>query len=141
MLLTFNTTGDGEPKYGHSADRQLSFVYQHLDHMAAAAIDSPVKYLTKKMSASEKFAFYNEYNLRKKDPAIGVSLALIVGGLGIHRFWLGEMKAGFTYLIFCWTIIPIFFAIVDAACMGDMCRKHNNQVAKELYSNIKSLTP
>ena len=104
-------------------------------------MSSPVKYLTKKMSASEKFAFYNVYNLRKKETAIGVTLALVLGGLGIHRFWLGETKAAFTYLIFCWTILPIFFAIVDAACMGDICRKHNNQIAKELHDNIKTLTP
>ena len=104
-------------------------------------MESSLHYLTKKMSHSEKFAFYNEYNLRKRDTAIGVSLALLLGGIGIHRFWLGQTKAGVTYLIFCWTIIPIFFAIVDATCMGDMCRKYNNRIAKEIYENIGKIAP
>lgn len=40
-------------------------------------------------------------------------LALFLGGLGIHRFYLGQAKLGLLYLLFCWTFIPAFIAVID----------------------------
>jgi TM2 domain-containing membrane protein YozV/RNA polymerase subunit RPABC4/transcription elongation factor Spt4 len=33
-------------------------------------------------------------------------LAIFLGGLGVHKFYLGSILLGFIYLIFCWTFIP-----------------------------------
>ncbi|MEY2669772.1 MAG: hypothetical protein RLZZ577_88 [Bacteroidota bacterium] len=41
-------------------------------------------------------------------------LALFLGGLGIHKFYLGRGGAGFLYLIFCWTLVPAVIAFFDA---------------------------
>ena len=40
-------------------------------------------------------------------------LALILGGLGIHKFYLGKGGQGILYLIFCWTWIPSIIAFVE----------------------------
>src|SRR5690348_3413444 len=40
-------------------------------------------------------------------------LALFLGGLGIHRFYLGQWW-GIFYLLFCWTLIPSLVAFVEA---------------------------
>lgn len=40
-------------------------------------------------------------------------LAFFLGGLGIHRFYLGQNGMGILYLIFCWTFIPAFIAFLD----------------------------
>ncbi|MDW9381371.1 TM2 domain-containing protein [Chryseobacterium sp. JV558] len=40
-------------------------------------------------------------------------LAFFLGGLGIHRFYLGQNVMGILYLIFCWTFIPALIAFVD----------------------------
>jgi TM2 domain-containing membrane protein YozV len=51
-------------------------------------------------------------------------LALLLGGLGVHKFYLGRGGQGVLYLIFCWTFIPaaiafiegiIYFTMTDAA--------------------------
>ncbi len=42
-----------------------------------------------------------------------VLLTFFFGGLGVHRFYLGEDFKGFLYLIFCWTLIPCIFALID----------------------------
>ena len=42
-----------------------------------------------------------------------VLLTFFFGGLGVHRFYLGEDFKGFLYLIFCWTLIPCLFALID----------------------------
>jgi TM2 domain-containing membrane protein YozV len=40
-------------------------------------------------------------------------LALFLGGLGIHRFYLGQNIMGLFYLLFCWTFIPLLIATID----------------------------
>lgn len=41
-------------------------------------------------------------------------LAFFLGGLGVHRFYLGQTGLGILYLVFCWTFIPMVVAFVDA---------------------------
>lgn len=41
-------------------------------------------------------------------------LALLLGGLGIHKFYLGKGGQGILYLIFCWTGIPSIIAFIEA---------------------------
>ncbi|UHO38416.1 TM2 domain-containing protein [Chryseobacterium capnotolerans] len=40
-------------------------------------------------------------------------LAFFLGGLGIHRFYLGQNVMGILYLVFCWTFIPALIALFD----------------------------
>jgi TM2 domain-containing membrane protein YozV len=44
---------------------------------------------------------------------VAALLALFLGGLGVHRFYLGRAGSGFLYLIFFWTLIPALFALVE----------------------------
>lgn len=48
-----------------------------------------------------------------KSKSTTVLLAFFLGGLGIHRFYLGQSGKGILYLIFCWTLIPAFIALID----------------------------
>lgn len=41
-------------------------------------------------------------------------LAICLGGIGIHKFYLGQNGQGILYLLFCWTGIPMFIAFVEA---------------------------
>ena len=40
-------------------------------------------------------------------------LALLLGGIGIHKFYLGKIGAGIMYLLFCWTGIPALIAFIE----------------------------
>ncbi|AWM15324.1 hypothetical protein DI487_10115 [Flavobacterium sediminis] len=42
-----------------------------------------------------------------------VLLAFFLGGVGIHRFYLGQTFVGILYLLFCWTFIPTIIALFD----------------------------
>jgi len=48
-----------------------------------------------------------------KSKSTTVLLAFFLGGLGIHRFYLGQNGMGILYLIFCWTFIPALIALFD----------------------------
>jgi TM2 domain-containing membrane protein YozV len=39
--------------------------------------------------------------------------ALVLGGLGIHKFYLGKPVQGVLYLLFCWTFIPSVIAFIE----------------------------
>lgn len=40
-------------------------------------------------------------------------LAFFLGGFGVHKFYLGKIGQGFSYLIFCWTFIPSIIAFIE----------------------------
>jgi len=40
-------------------------------------------------------------------------LALFLGGLGAHKFYLGNIVLGIIYLVFCWTFIPSIIALIE----------------------------
>lgn len=48
-----------------------------------------------------------------KNRGIAIVLALFLGGLGIHRFYVGQVAWGFVFLFFWWTFIPVFFSLID----------------------------
>lgn len=39
--------------------------------------------------------------------------ALLLGGLGVHKFYLGRVGQGILYLLFFWTFIPALIALVE----------------------------
>lgn len=72
-----------------------------------------------------------------KNRGIAVVLALFLGGLGIHRFYIGQIGWGFVFLIFSWTIIPVIFGFIDALrywLMGEVEFHHR-------YSSMPSFPP
>ena len=48
-----------------------------------------------------------------KDKSVAGILALLVGGLGIHKFYLGKIGNGIMYLCFCWTGIPAIIGLIE----------------------------
>lgn len=50
----------------------------------------------------------------KHNKYIAAVLALLLGGLGIHKFYLGQIGIGIVYLLFSWTFIPMIIALVEA---------------------------
>ena len=51
-------------------------------------------------------------NTTKNRVAAGV-LALFLGGLGIHKFYMGKTGQGILCLVFCWTCIPAIIGLVE----------------------------
>ena len=49
-----------------------------------------------------------------KNKTTAALLALFLGGLGMHKFYLGKWVWGIVYLLFCWTFIPSLVSLVEA---------------------------
>ena len=39
--------------------------------------------------------------------------AILLGGLGIHKFYLGRIGQGIIYLLLCWTFIPSVIGVIE----------------------------
>jgi len=48
-----------------------------------------------------------------KSRIVAAILAIFFGIFGVHKFYLGQAGQGVLYLIFCWTMIPLFMGIID----------------------------
>ena len=48
-----------------------------------------------------------------KSKTTAAVLAFFLGGIGIHRFYLGQGGLGIAYLVFCWTLVPAIIAFID----------------------------
>ncbi len=49
----------------------------------------------------------------EKSRVVAAVLAILLGGLGVHKFYLGNTGLGILYLVFCWTFIPAILGIVE----------------------------
>ncbi len=38
---------------------------------------------------------------------------ILLGGIGIHKFYLGKIGWGIVYLLFCWTGIPSIAGLIE----------------------------
>lgn len=53
----------------------------------------------------------------QKSKMVAFLLAIFLGGLGIHHFYMGNSVRGLLYLMFCWTLIPSLIALFDAVVL------------------------
>lgn len=50
----------------------------------------------------------------KKSRTVAAILALLVGGLGAHHFYLNNIALGIVYVVFCFTLIPALISFIEA---------------------------
>lgn len=62
-------------------------------------------------------------------------LALAIGGIGIHKFYLGTWGWGILYIVFVWTYVPLIVSFIEGImllCMTD--EKFNEKYNRENVS-------
>ncbi len=56
----------------------------------------------------------------RKDKNVAALLALFFGGIGAHKFYLGQPGWGIVYLLFFWTFIPSIAAVIEFILLAVM---------------------
>ncbi len=70
-----------------------------------------------------------------KNRYIAALLAFFLGGLGVHKFYLGKWT-GVIYLLFCWTYIPSIIALIE----GILYLTKGEEAFNEKYNGINPAT-
>ena len=76
-----------------------------------------------------------------KSKAVAVLLALFLGGIGMHKFYLGKPLWGIIYLVFCWSYIPSIISFVEGIIY--LCTSENEfqaKYGKEVQTQNKAFT-
>ena len=61
-----------------------------------------------------------------KDKTTAALLGIFLGGIGIHRFYLGQGGMGVLCILFCWTFIPAFVGFIDGIIFLTMSDENFN---------------
>tara|TARA_B100000965_G_C18963776_1_gene486680 strand:- start:69 stop:413 length:345 start_codon:yes stop_codon:yes gene_type:complete len=105
------------------------------------------KTYTEGFSNDEKLQFQTLFTSRERTSGMGIVLALLLGGLGAHKFYLKDQTQGIVYAL-CGTvgwflIIPpiviIILCIIDACRMSGDVVKFNNSLARDIKEELEAL--
>ena len=66
------------------------------------------------------------YQPANKSKGIAILLCLFLGGIGAHHFYLGHTIRGLFYLLFFWTLIPLFLSLIDLFLLIVLTEKWHN---------------
>jgi TM2 domain-containing membrane protein YozV len=88
------------------------------------------------MNDQQRGWFYAEYERARKDEVVGVLIAIFLGGLGIHHFYLRRDGLGILYLLFSWTGIPMIIGWIETFFMPGRVRQYNVMQAMFISSQI-----
>jgi len=91
------------------------------------------------MSTEQRVLFASQLAQTQKNRTTGLLLALFLGGVGAHKFYMGKTGQGVLYLIFCWTFLPALVALVEVFLMGGRIDRYNERAATDLAGRILTL--
>jgi len=92
-------------------------------------------------SPNQQAMFYQQYEAGRRDEVVGILLALFLGGIGMHHFYLRRNGLGILYILFCWTGIPSFIALIECFFMPGRVRNFNAIQAASLAAMLGMQLP
>ena len=93
------------------------------------------------MTEQQRMMFMGQLSGVKKSGTAGVLLALFLGALGAHHFYLGRNGTGLLYLCFCWTFIPGVIALFECFLMPERVRRYNDEKATQIAQYVTAAFP
>lgn len=99
--------------------------------------DQIVAQMLKELPTDKQTLFIMQYNNARKNPNTAVLLAALLGGVGAHKFYMGQAGLGVLYLLFSWTYIPMIVGVVEAFSIKKRVREYNAQKALEIAQFLK----
>lgn len=73
--------------------------------------DEKLKIEEQEQYRAEVRSKYGRTNSKSK--GLAIFLAIVLGGIGAHKFYLGKPGWGVMYLLFSWTGIPMVVGIIE----------------------------
>lgn len=96
--------------------------------------------LQKDMTDSQRMMFQSELSKVRKNRTTALLLTLFLGGIGAHRYYMGQIGLGVAYTLFCWTFIPGIIAFIELFLIMGRVDRYNEQMSQEIATKVKVLT-
>jgi len=101
--------GDSNPNNSKFCQRCGS----QFEKKEAPPISQPAPEAPPRAETFTQVPYQPNYDHPPKDRMVAGILALLLGGFGIHKFYLGNIGAGLLYLCFSWTMIPEIIGFIE----------------------------
>jgi len=93
--------------------------------------------LTATFDCSQQKFFQAEYGRRRRSPAVALALCLTLGAFGAHEFYMGRLRSAVLRLLFCWTLIPLLLALLEASFLTQRVHAYNARMAHTLAEIVE----
>lgn len=103
--------------------------------------DENIARMVNALPQDKRTPFLMQLNTVKKNPTTAVLLALFLGGVGAHKFYLGQTGLGIVYLLFSWTTIPGWIGLIEAFSLSGKTAQYNEKKAQEFYQMYTGTYP
>jgi TM2 domain-containing membrane protein YozV len=100
----------------------------------------PYGRLGPKLTPQQQQFFQREYSKQSRNPSKAFILALLLGGFGAHRFYLGQRSWGITYLLFCWTLIPLVASWVECFSIRERIENRNKEIEQQIIQTMNIIS-
>jgi len=95
--------------------------------------------LQKDMTDSQRMMFQSEIGKSRKNRTTALLITLFFGGLGGHRYYMGQVGMGILYTVFCWTFIPAIIAFIELFLIMGRVDRYNEQLSQEVATKVRML--
>ena len=110
------------------------------DKTMTRTIDLDELMMQRDMTDSQRLLFQSELNKVRKNRTTALFLALLLGGVGAHRFYMGQIGLGLVYTLLSWTFIPGIVALVELFFIQKRVDGYNEKMAQDIARKVKALT-
>lgn len=110
------------------------------DKTTSRAIALDELMLQRDMTDSQRLLFQSEINKVRKNRTTALLLTLLLGGIGAHRYYMGQIGLGLLYTLFSWTFIPGIVALIELVLIQRRIDHYNEQMAQEVAVKVRLLT-
>jgi len=93
-----------------------------------ATLTTPLAQLGTNFTPQQKLFFQQEYDKVSRNPSTALVLALLLGGVGAHRFYLRQLGWGIAYIVFSWTFIPVIVALGECFVIKKRTERYNEDL-------------
>ena len=94
----------------------------------------------KDMTDSQRMMFQSETTKVRKNRTTALLLALFLGGIGAHHYYMGKVGLGILYSVFFWTFIPAIVAFVELFLIMKRVDRYNEGMSQDVAVKVKALT-
>jgi len=100
------------------------------------SVDEVWAYIATSWDANRQMVFQARYKDHAKSPRTGQLLAIFLGGIGAHWYYVGNMGRTVLYVFFCWTLIPALLGFLESDKIQEIVKRQNGAVAVRIAKQM-----